>query len=171
MAFRSTPLREGRQVLPFKCLWSGRFDPRPCARGDRVTSSPVQLDWVSIHAPARGATANELSLRPSPMGFDPRPCARGDRAALASCHGASGFDPRPCARGDHTAHVDLDITISGFDPRPCARGDPDRYVRRRTCIRFDPRPCARGDIAYMFKTPAEVSVSIHAPARGATASS
>jgi len=57
VAFQSAPLREGRLGDSASCrCWGGRFNPRPCARGDSFSPS------ASI-----GRSC-----------FNPRPCARGD---------------------------------------------------------------------------------------------
>jgi len=77
--FQSTPLREGRRLVYMsqKGMY-GRFNPRPCARGDTYDlSQPVGI-----------------------AGFNPRPCARGDRLSPYKCPAGKSFNPRPCARGD-----------------------------------------------------------------------
>ena len=56
--FQSTPLREGRRGSG-SGTGSGSigFNPRPCARGDPDSLQPgTPGNFVSIHAPARGAT-------------------------------------------------------------------------------------------------------------------
>jgi len=54
--FQSTPLREGRHQEYEKIYLMSGFNPRPCARGDVSLCSGAVRSWVSIHAPARGAT-------------------------------------------------------------------------------------------------------------------
>ncbi len=54
--FQSTPLCEGRRrSISFKINFTG-FNPRPYARGDYKVGYFVYCDFVSIHAPMRGAT-------------------------------------------------------------------------------------------------------------------
>jgi len=62
----------------------------------------------------------------------------------------------------------LSLTRS-FNPRPCARGDKLRSRQLRPHKRFNPRPCARGDQVQNYLIASIHDVSIHAPARGATA--
>ena len=60
MVFQFTPLREGRPcscVLPCK---ERNFNSRPSARGDIVSPRYMRLDYISIHAPPRGATVTVL---------------------------------------------------------------------------------------------------------------
>ncbi len=57
---------------------------------------------------------------------------------------------------------------SCFNPRPRAGGDGCRRLRLRMRKRFNPRPRAGGDFAAAASMSRAVSVSIHAPARGAT---
>ncbi len=99
---------------------------------------------VSIHAPARGATQDGRPRRHGRKRFDPRPCERGDPATRRPLQWPSSFDPRPCERGDR-------CPAAGASALCC----------------FDPRPCERGDASSM-KSGVEATVSIHAPARGAT---
>ena len=101
--------------------------------------------FVSIHAPARGATLSRHLLAGSHGCFNPRPRAGGDRRSLSSASSSTSFNPRPRAGGDHCKwFVLLDYRL--FQSTPPRGG----------------RPHVRGGAAGV------VSVSIHAPARGAT---
>jgi len=122
--FQSTPPRGGRLV---------RRNPQPRhvdvsihapARGATPDDlREIAHDAVSIHAPARGATMVGLIALPPPLCFNPRPRAGGDGPMTELAPFVIRFNPRPRAGGD-TRNAD------GSRPR---------------------RP-----------------VSIHAPARGAT---
>ncbi len=162
------------------------------ARGATNLVAHGDVDMVvSIHAPARGATTSSPSISAAMTCFDPRPCARGD--PLASLHGVcrprfrstplregrraappatgpalSSFDPRPCARGDQRAGR-IRLCRESFDPRPCARGDGRPRSPPPPGASFDPRPRARGDQVSASRPMSRQAVSIHAPARGATA--
>ena len=97
--------------------WKG-FDPRPCARGDEAADIVMLLQVVSIHAPARGATAPPAGSQPHLTCFDPRPCARGDRPY----HTRLFYnDKRTIARElkAHSAkkHVARDITARRTQPQ------------------------------------------------------
>ena len=113
---------------------------------------PHCLFKVSIHAPARGATrfrARGATPAPPdqhrPVWFRSTPPRGGRRALGASSRAASCFDPRPRAGGDSPRRVSP-ISVQ-------FRSTPPRGGRRAaSCV---------GIRSY--------GVSIHAPARGATA--
>ena len=100
---------------------------------------------ISIHAPARGATV----LRGKRDG-------RGKISIHAPARGATAAPQLFC-----------DFVVY-FNSRPCERGDSPRRKWGVNLEYFNSRPCERGD---QFDTASGVyvSISIHAPARGATA--
>ena len=142
------------------------FNPRPCARGDRLTTIPlIQLPNVSIHAPVRGATI-DYSTSGTSTTFQSTPLCEGRRArsCLAVCGHVSIHAPVRGATRKSTIELPR---LSSFNPRPCARGDAARtppfapgFVSIHAPVRgateelqaikarrksFNPRPCARGD--------------------------
>jgi len=196
-SFQSAPLREGRQACnPASLRGSFCFNPRPCARGDRLTPAgraPCTGPLVSIRAPARGATRVKQVVFDQPITFQSAPLREGRRTRPRERrHNRASFNPRPCARGD-VPSPRRRIPPSGFNPRPCARGDKILWqIEKSGVASFNPRPCARGDdpeIGAIFSLRAFQSaplregrrgridpsrlrpaVSIRAPARGATVS-
>ena len=63
MQFQFTPLREGRPRLPNAPLRLAHFNSRPSARGDRDENAFSPPDFISIHAPPRGATLVQQTVR------------------------------------------------------------------------------------------------------------
>ena len=166
------------------------FNSRPCERGDfkssqsEMTDSPFQFtplregrpgentdlasyEAISIHAPARGATANYLlepldklifqftplrEGRPCPGGthkitpkhFNSRPCERGDEKLREKNKHLGYFNSRPCERGDVDRMLST-INNANFNSRPCERGDLGRLRRAEPPSYFNSRPCERGD--------------------------
>ena len=57
---------------------SPRFNPRPRAGGDDACRYAMEQVWVSIHAPARGATISAINHPIFLKCFNPRPRAGGD---------------------------------------------------------------------------------------------
>ncbi len=55
-----------------------------------------------------------------------------------------------------------------FNPRPCERGDAFKLFDAAETLRFQSTPLREGRRAYLGADQAQSSVSIHAPARGAT---
>ena len=176
--------RPGRTPSP-----TAGFNPRPRAGGDGPWFQCPAAFHVSIHAPARGATSRTFAGRQFRRRFNPRPRAGGDRPGYPQWQRTSSFNPRPRAGGDYSA-----ANCSPQHPR--FQSTPPRGGRHSgaTCAsrfqRFQSTPPRGGrlkgrmfehDMALFQSTPprggrrftaASVlrpnSVSIHAPARGAT---
>ena len=147
---------------------SRRFDPRPHTGSD-VSGEHQRLDEtpVSIHAPARGATA-ALGEPFPPLDVSIHAPTRGATSALgATAWVRASFDPRPHAGSDGSPAV----TLTG---KPKFRSTPPRGERRWGIF-----PHAK--IALFRSTPPRgerlpidngrrcvLVVSIHPPTRGAT---
>ena len=144
--FQSTPLREGRREQVAACLDYLMFQSTPLREGRHVgqcldRAAPL----VSIHAPARGATASGRTPAPRIGWFQSTPLREG---RLLPVDGVSTFirvSIHAPARGATVALLTPCSSSRSFNPRPCARGDPRWLVTRWSR-----------------------QVSIHAPARGAT---
>src|SRR3546814_1739999 len=59
---------------------SGRFDPRPCMRGDRFGELPTGMASEFRSTPLHEGRPGNGPAGRTPCGFDPRPCMRGDRS-------------------------------------------------------------------------------------------
>jgi len=142
--FQSTPLREGRPNADGTPVINKKFQSTPLHEGRRAIGYCVLcLFLVSIHAPARGAThLYTWTLSPCPVSIH------------APARGAT----------NSTIHIQLE---NMFQSTPLREGRRMRESRRSRHRSFNPRPCARGDLTCLTILHL-VSVSIHAPARGAT---
>ena len=120
------------------------FNSRPSARGDDFKNQFGDMDFISIHAPPRGATCPHCRLLRRVAHFNSRPSARGDLRTV-----------RQPARNVY------------FNSRPSARGDVSHRPHPRTGLHFNSRPSARGDQRREVRRSAR-RISIHAPPRGAT---
>ena len=77
--FQFTPLREGRRWTAQSTPILSHFNSRPCGRGDLVRRPHIlQPQFISIHAPAGGATDAHALTHTAPPYFNSRPCGRGD---------------------------------------------------------------------------------------------
>ena len=163
--FNPRPRAGGDKAQEWGRLWMYCFNPRPRAGGDREKKDPAAAFDVSIHAPARGATAENPRAVLQRGRFNPRPRAGGDRsamglwsAAVVSIHApARGATNPPCLaadravfqstppRGGRPRLVVPPSPVSRFNPRPRAGGDckTGRSVPAFGC--FNPRPRAGGD--------------------------
>jgi len=191
--FQSTPPRGGRlrgRVPARRGLGFQSTPPRGGRHRGPPTSQPVK---VSIHAPARGATDLSGGSGAAARRFNPRPRAGGDRTPRAPTAPSIRFQSTPPrggrrpgfgfrvtgpttvsihapARGATTGHRPTpEDTVYSFNPRPRAGGDDDR--RKSLGFNgdsFNPRPRAGGDDLRPVRSGRHGTVSIHAPARGAT---
>ena len=143
---------------------------------------------VSIHAPARGATGRLTQLRQTQTGFNPRARAGRDQAAEWTWAIMLCFNPRaragrdaktwailaaiacfnPRARaGRDTGDIYIPDVHAGFNPRARAGRDPTKPTPCPLQAGFNPRARAGRDKVAAARNRLD-SVSIHAPARGAT---
>ncbi len=77
------------------------------------------------------------------------------------------FNPRPCGWGDAEGAPSI-LRSARFNPRPCGRGDPlSGFASVMPCA-FQSTPLREGRRSSEILTSSISSVSIHAPARGAT---
>ena len=78
LSFNPRPRARGDALSSSTLTYQRCFNPRPRARGDFERMGFPSLYRVSIHAPARGATAPQKHKRSRGKSFNPRPRARGD---------------------------------------------------------------------------------------------
>ena len=147
---------------------------------------------VSIHAPARGATAHGVLLPSSHSRFQSTPPRGGRRGVSSGGKHRAGFNPRPRAGGDEEmapALTTLMVSIhapargatspttpakippKGFNPRPRAGGDRNAAYKLDGHTMFQSTPPRGGRLSAAATLGQAAYVSIHAPARGATANS
>ena len=132
----------GATVVSWFYLWCVRFNPRAHERRDRISSLRSMTKRVSIHAPTRGATLTVGRQKDSKMFQSTRP--REARLAVfwipvvLLC-----FNPRAHERRDgNTAAYTQHVEFQSTRPREARPPWAESYPR--------------------------LSVSIHAPTRGAT---
>ena len=151
----------------------------------------AQADFISIHAPPRGAT-NTISRLSRHRHFNSRPSARGDTDSARVTGKALVFQFTPLREGRPQNEICL-RPVTGFQFTPLREGRPlhatligtNRFISIHAPPRgatsaiiginpplydFNSRPSARGDGA-VSKTYVDEQISIHAPPRGATVSS
>ena len=163
-----------------------------------MVRSTGREDAVSIHAPARGATpalvdgdvideCGCFNPRPrtgatlnhsegsNPCLFQSTPPHGVRRRPTTTRRPARSFNPRPRTGGDRRPHAHPAVQIQPcFNPRPRTGGDPSPSCTTAAtgCHRgFNPRPRPGGDspVHIAGRPCVGMAVSIHAPARGATA--
>ena len=121
------------------------FNSRPSARGDNPRA---ELKGVFPY-------------------FNSRPSARGDAASSRNAAARTIFQFTPLREGRRDFKRDAAVA-DDFNSRPSARGDDKRSYLSTVVLDFNSRPSARGDLEERFAASAAISISIHAPPRGAT---
>ena len=168
--FQFTPLREGRLLFtnstPF--LFSFQFTPLREGRPTNGIKCKCMQTLISIHAPARGATLQPPWHRSEPGYFNSRPCERGDPQSRAAAGRPGPISIHAPARGATSITYPPPVKRLNFNSRPCERGDPeDMQHVIDNYFDFNSRPCERGDSRHVERQ-LRATISIHAPARGAT---
>ena len=142
--FQSTPLHEGRQRP------APRFDPslmfqstplhegRPHHRPSRYIST-----HVSIHAPARGATAIGRATSTYQL-FQSTPLHEGRHRRVFVAVLTVDVSIHAPARGATSRSYGPQEGCTGFNPRPCTRGDRGTVVMMITFKRFQSTPLHEG---------------------------
>ena len=121
--------------------------------------------YVSIHAPARGATEAACTDKAFAQFQSTRP--RGARQPTASASLLSGVFQSTRPRGARRGHKRKGAGRTGFNPRARAGRDGNLASGRVALPRFNPRARAGRDTSAKLRSLNSL-VSIHAPARGAT---
>ena len=167
--FQSTHLREVRRRQRIGIKYElRRFNPRTCARCDPARPyMGVTKDFVSIHAPARGATIEARLARELGMVSIHAP-ARGATRDVYACSNPiipfqsthlrevrrdkmrckKGFDIvsiHAPARGATRTHW-LESRLISFQSTHLREVRQNRIPKLRLFYRFNPRTCARCDV-------------------------
>ncbi len=166
MQFQSTPPHGGRHEQIADLTGIKRFNPRPRMGGDEVELFDGGIAVVSIHAPAWGAT-----------GMETRPLHSGKVSIHAPAWGATTaihlgftqylFQSTP----PHGGRPGLPIRMmpsSCFNPRPRMGGDPPKENHMEPDELFQSTPPHGGRHRSDQCLDRCRTVSIHAPAWGAT---
>ena len=121
---------------------TGNFNSRPSARGDgRDENAFSPPDFISIHAPPRGATFPRSSRWWTLRHFNSRPSARGDYKALTT-YSPTTFQFTPLREGRlEGAELSAVISISIHAP---PRGATPRFRCSTTCCLFQFTPLREG---------------------------
>ena len=190
--FNPRPRAGGDATAGSRIGFAGRFQSTPPCGGRLVISSLLhQTTSVSIHAPVRGATLcsrrasprfRRFNPRPRAGGdrnrqehtlkcssFNPRPRAGGDGRFLSCFHPGSCFNPRPRAGGD-PGPCDFIISLPRFQSTPPCGGRPSAQLTSSHLSAFQSTPPCGGRRVFSLSMSCKLTVSIHAPVRGATGS-
>ena len=147
----------------YKVTYYTGFNPRPTLGTTNTNNTPTNAFQST---PPRGRRPVQIMPVPTLMCFNPRPHTRGD-----SPHGLPLW---LCSVSIHAptrgaTQIDLPLkSITLFQSTPPRGGRPTTHKPSLTNTGFNPRPRAGGDQFGQIRREHWISVSIHAPARGAT---
>ena len=102
--FQFAPPRGGRLVVSAHCIVNENFNSRPREGGDMNALTPLCAQFISIRAPARGATGRRW-LRRSVCTFQFAPPRGGRPAGFSPLSSTTYFNSRPREGGDHCSPV------------------------------------------------------------------
>ena len=146
------------------------FQPTP-PRGGRLADLFVldQRVEVSTHAPAWGATVvHHLDGGDLLIVSTHAPAWGATRTAVAVQLRSDVFQPTPPRGGRPRTCPPTPAGCGRFNPRPRVGGDSGISPSAPTAPRFNPRPRVGGDLHPGGISRADLGVSTHAPAWGAT---
>ena len=166
--FQSTPLHEGRP-RPSMPVTSSRwqFQSTPLHEGRLYHRNKRRHRLpVSIHAPARGAT-DFAGLGMVPLKFQSTPLHEGRRYGIRTSGRRLAFQSTPLHEGRRESNLTPPKDADKFQSTPLHEG---RLVTGRAADtrRFQSTPLHEGRHDTNHPSNGNGSVSIHAPARGAT---
>ena len=147
------------------CLQSLHFNPRSRERSDYAGWNAIEIFYISIHAPARGATTDD-EIQEQWCSISIHAPARGATATCIIPYGAKDISihaPARGATGKTLCYLIYQIFQSTLprEERPISpRMFPNAFY-------FNPRSRERSDVVGDQKHGTNI-ISIHAPARGAT---
>ena len=123
---------------------------------------------VSIHAPRVGGDKNRSATSSSAIGFNPRPPRGGRPTSPGSGSGRLRFQSTPPRGGRQLRRLIVGFEFRGFQSTPPRGGRPAGRLGTTWGGGFNPRPRVGGDASSRTVIAGARSVSIHAPAWGAT---
>ncbi len=122
---------------------------------------------VSIHAPARRATPSTTRAGRTPRSFNPRPRTEGDAGRPSCSRSTTSFNPRPRTEGDLLT-AGSGASIATFQSTPPHGGRLDRALKVLLHDVSIHAPARRATAVGEQPGLGVIEVSIHAPARRAT---
>ena len=146
---------------------SSDFNPRS-REGSDVYSDALDAEQtgISIHAPAKGATFTVMRSMPNRREFQSTLPRRERQTHPADYRLVRNFNPR--SREGSDGHPSRRLRYPPyFNPRSREGSDYEREVVAKSNSYFNPRS-REGSDPEPQHTAAEIHISIHAPAKGAT---
>ena len=164
-AFQFTPLREGRRERSDYIITVPKFQFTPLREGRRDENAFSPPDFISIHAPPRGATAISCGSEKIVL-FQFTPLREGRQERRERLPNRKNFNSRPSARGDGNRVTALTSYFISIHAPP--RGATRRSAFAESANVFQFTPLREGRRLGLSALACLPYISIHAPPRGAT---
>ena len=166
--FNSRPSARGDGGLRVRLHRWRRFQFTPLREGRHVSRSASPAALPFQFTPLREGRLRGVRESGRRENFNSRPSARGDGAVLRVVFLPFVFQFTPLREGRRNALINAHTRGTYFNSRPSARGDPPAFRCVPQAQNFNSRPSARGDTTGLDGLITKISISIHAPPRGAT---
>ena len=170
MQFQFTPLREGRPHIRFRRRNEHLISIHAPPRGATPPLSTSLYTIVFQFTPLREGRLFSEQQYPLSWHFNSRPSARGDsrgvKCIVCSQQISIHAPPRGATGAGATATYQRDV----FQFTPLREGRLQSVAEAKKSCYFNSRPSARGD-PVPARAGKHISISIHAPPRGATCKS
>ena len=165
--FQFTPLREGRRDAFGYSPILTHFNSRPSARGDVKTMNNPPFDYISIHAPPRGATSLSAHITNCNL-FQFTPLREGRLATIYNFDPSIFISIHAPPRGATRARLQYSLSYGLFQFTPLREGRPDCQCVQPILLFISIHAPPRGATGLPHHVRRAGYISIHAPPRGAT---
>ena len=167
--FQSTRPRRARRFAGRSGAWFNSFQSTRPRRARLLGEAGVhRRTAVSIHAPAKGATGRSRSSCRRTWSFNPRAREGRDPRNASHARGKTGFNPRAREGRDSLVSSPL-APFTGFQSTRPRRARPQSSGHSISQFTVSIHAPAKGATTLTHSIPLHSVVSIHAPAKGATA--
>ena len=167
--FQFTPLREGLHNYGAGGVCMANFNSRPCERGFFIFFELSHIKYISIHAPARGASVLLTASFCALLSISIHAPARGASHSSWVGNWTMEFQFTPLREGLLRYPTDTNL-LSYFNSRPCERGFTICSAQSSHGSKFQFTPLREGLRSIPYTSFLRNAISIHAPARGASLS-
>ena len=145
------------------------FNPRSREGSDAIDEGFADELMISIHAPAKGATLMPLFTKRGRLNFNPRSREGSDQAGVTKKFYDYLFQSTLPRRERQARGCSAPLRQGYFNPRSREGSDGEYYVYSDSASVFQSTLPRRERLAISVSSIVSNAISIHAPAKGATA--
>ena len=139
----------------------------PAKGATKINLILPDFEDISIHAPAKGATGRGKKSELLSNYFNPRSREGSDTSNYLLMTRLCNFNPRS-REGSDKDSLSISCNVDDFNPRSREGSDPTRMIVTPAAVEFQSTLPRRERQSGIHSMTAAASISIHAPAKGAT---